>query len=166
VRVLGVDPGLLITGYGIVDCDTAGAFKVAEAGFVKTRRRDDIGTRIYAIHSHFNTIIEKNKPAVLVLEALYSHYRHPTTAILMGHARGAVVLSAARAHIPLISYGATDIKKAITGNGRASKSQVQRAIQNLLGLAQIPAPEDVADGLALALGHLYSIQLKKRGLRT
>ncbi len=164
MRVLGVDPGLLISGYGVIDERAQGSFAVIEAGFIKTTQKEDLTERLHAIHTNFNAIIERLRPSVVVLEALYSHYKHPTTAILMGHARGAIVLSAAQFHIPLVSYGATDIKKAISGNGRASKWQMQRSIKNRLGLREIPTPEDVADALALALGHLYSIQLKKKGL--
>jgi len=86
---------------------------------------------------------------------LYSHYAHPRTSILMGHARGVICLAAAEAGIPVISYSATQIKRILTGNGRAPKIQVQQAIQRELRLANLPEPPDVADALAVALCHCY-----------
>ncbi len=95
------------------------------------------------------------KPEVLAIEELYSHYDRPTTAILMGHARGAIVLAAAEAGMPVASYPATQVKKTITGNGHAAKWQMQEAIRNELGLPSLPEPSDVADALAIALCHCY-----------
>jgi crossover junction endodeoxyribonuclease RuvC len=91
----------------------------------------------------------------MAIEELYSHYRQPRTALLMGHARGVICLAAAQAGIPVIHYPATQIKRVLTGSGRAPKSQVQRAIQHELGLAELPEPPDVADALAIALCHHY-----------
>ena len=91
----------------------------------------------------------------VAVEQLYSHYEHPQTAILMGHARGVIFLAAGQRGLPVISYAATRIKKTITGNGRASKEQVQRTVQRELGLPQLPEPPDVADALAVALCHYY-----------
>jgi crossover junction endodeoxyribonuclease RuvC len=104
-------------------------------------------------------IIEQFQPKVMAVEQLYAHYQHPRTAILMGHARGAVFLAAAQRGLEVASYNATRVKKTITGNGRASKDQVQRTIQRELGLAKIPEPSDVADALAVALCHHYLIKL-------
>jgi crossover junction endodeoxyribonuclease RuvC len=95
----------------------------------------------------------------MAVEQLYSHYEHPRTAILMGHARGAIFLAAAQKKIPVVSYAATRVKKIVTGNGRASKEQVQRTIQRELGLAALPEPPDVADALAIALCHYYQQQI-------
>jgi crossover junction endodeoxyribonuclease RuvC len=95
------------------------------------------------------------KPEVLAIEELYSHYERPTTAILMGHARGVIVLAAAEAGIPVVNYRATQIKKTITGNGHAAKWQMQEAIKRELNLPSLPEPPDVADALAIALCHCY-----------
>ena len=95
---------------------------------------------------------------VMVIEELYSHYKHPATAILMGHARGVLLLCAAQAEVPVVNYSATRIKKALTGNGRAGKMQVQKAVQHALKLSEIPEPPDVADALALALCHAQMLQ--------
>jgi crossover junction endodeoxyribonuclease RuvC len=91
----------------------------------------------------------------MAVEELYAHYDHPRTAILMGHARGVIFLAAAQVGIPVVSYAATQVKKLVTGNGRAPKDQVQRTVQQELGLAQLPDPPDVADALAVALCHYY-----------
>jgi len=100
-------------------------------------------------------IIEEFQPKVLVLEKLYSHYRHPTTAILMGHVRGAVCLAANQSRLSLIGYSSTRINKAVIGKGNASKYQIQRMVQNLLNLRTTPTPPDVSDALALAIAHAY-----------
>ena len=100
-------------------------------------------------------VLEQFRPEVVVVEQLYAHYDHPRTAILMAHARGVIFLAAAQRGLPVVSYNATRIKKTITGNGRASKEQVQRTIQRELGLAELPEPPDVADALAAALCHYY-----------
>ncbi len=91
----------------------------------------------------------------MAIEQLYSHYKHPRTAILMGHARGVICLAAAQAGIAVIHYSATQIKKILTGNGRAPKIQMQQAIRRELALAEVPEPPDVADALAVALCHYY-----------
>jgi crossover junction endodeoxyribonuclease RuvC len=99
--------------------------------------------------------MDQFRPAMVVVEQLYAHYDHPRTAILMAHARGVIFLAAAQRGLPVVSYNATRIKKTITGNGRASKDQVQRTVQRELGLARLPEPSDVADALAAALCHYY-----------
>ena len=100
-------------------------------------------------------MIASLKPDVMALEELYSHYDRPRTAILMGHARGVICLAAAQAEIPIKHYAATQIKRILTGSGRAPKSQMQRAIQRELALSAPPEPPDVADALAAALCHYY-----------
>src|SRR5262249_35219168 len=100
-------------------------------------------------------VIESLQPAVMALEQLYSHVAHPRTSILMGHARGVICLAAAEAGIPVVHYPATQIKRILTGNGRASKLQMQLATQRELRLDEVPEPPDVADALAVALCHYY-----------
>lgn len=155
MRILGVDPGLGITGYGIIESESAGNFKLIEAGVIRTSGRDKLEVRINKIYNAVKGIIEEFTPHVLVLEKLYSHYRHPTTAILMGHVRGAVCLAANQSGLPLIGYSNTRINKAVIGRGNASKYQIQRMVQSLLNLKSTPAPSDVSDALALAIAHAY-----------
>jgi crossover junction endodeoxyribonuclease RuvC len=160
LRILGIDPGLNITGYGVLECGcatvSAGAgLRICEAGIVRGKSRHSLTGRLVEIHDGVKDVIAGLKPGVMALEELYSHYARPRTAILMGHARGVICLAAAEAGIPVVHYSATQIKKILTGAGRASKEQVQRAIMRELGLPQIPDPPDVADALAVALCHYY-----------
>lgn len=155
-RILGIDPGLRITGYGVLERGGPRP-RLCEAGVV--RPADDgassLPQRIRSIHAGVVEVIGQYQPSVVVVEQLYAHYAHPRTAILMGHARGAILLAAAQHDVPVVSYAATRIKKTITGSGRASKEQMQRTIQRELGLTRLPEPADVADALAVALCHYY-----------
>ena len=154
-RILGIDPGLAITGYGVIEVTTQ--VTIREAGIIRTADDDatDMATKVLSVYNGVTEIIAQFAPEAMAVEQLYAHYDHPRTAILMGHARGVIFLAAARAKIPVISYASTQVKKIITGNGRASKEQVQRTIQGELGLAQLPEPPDVADAIAVALCHYY-----------
>ncbi len=153
-RILGIDPGLNITGYGVLEADN-GRLRLCEAGVIRGKSRGSLTKRLVEIHDGVAEVIEGLHPDAMALEELYSHYKRPRTAILMGHARGVICLAAAKAHIPVTHYSATQIKRILTGNGRAPKSQVQRAIQRELALATVPDPPDVADALAIALCHYY-----------
>ena len=152
--VLGIDPGLNTTGYGVLDF-VGRQPRLVEAGIVRGKRSGTLAERVAEIHAGVADIITTFKPEVLAIEELYSHYDRPTTAILMGHARGVIVLAAAQADIPVESYRATQIKKTITGNGHAAKWQMQEAIRRELNLPAIPEPPDVADALAIALCRCY-----------
>jgi len=153
-RILGIDPGLNITGYGVLELSAAGP-RVCEAGIIRGTARGSLTKRLLEIHRGVADVIAALRPGIMALEELYSHYKRPRTAILMGHARGVICLAGAEAGIPVRHYAATKIKKMLTGSGRAPKSQVQRAIQLELNLAQAPEPPDVADALAIALCHCY-----------
>jgi crossover junction endodeoxyribonuclease RuvC len=153
-RILGVDPGLNITGYGVLEV-AAGGLRLCEAGVVRGRSHGTLAGRLAEMYAGIHEVIVSLGPAVMALEELYSHYDRPRTAILMGHARGVICLAAAQAEIAVVPYPATQIKRVLTGSGRAPKSQIQRAIQYELGLAELPDPPDVADALAVALCHYY-----------
>jgi crossover junction endodeoxyribonuclease RuvC len=156
MRILGIDPGLNTTGYGVIDF-VSGQPKLIEAGIVRSKASGSasLPDRIKEIHDGVSDVIASLKPEVLAIEELYTHYDRPTTAILMGHARGVILLSAAKAGIPVESYPSTQIKKTITGNGHAAKWQMQEAIRRELNLPVMPEPPDVADALAIALCHCY-----------
>jgi crossover junction endodeoxyribonuclease RuvC len=154
MRVLGIDPGLNTTGYGVLDF-VAGQPRLVEAGVVRGKPNASLAERVQEIHDGVTDVIATLKPEVLAIEELYSHYDHPTTAILMGHARGVIVLAAAQAGISVTNYPSTQIKKTITGNGHAAKWQMQEAIRRELNLPAVPDPPDVADALAIALCHCY-----------
>ena len=153
-RILGIDPGLNITGYGVIE-PVARGFRVIEAGVVRGKSRGSLQKRVKEIHDGVTDVIASLKPEAVAIEELYSHYDRPKTAILMGHARGVIVLAAAQANIEMHAYAATQVKKILTGAGRAPKSQMQIAIQRELGLRELPEPADVADALAVALCHHY-----------
>ncbi|GBD35682.1 Crossover junction endodeoxyribonuclease RuvC [bacterium HR36] len=153
MRILGIDPGLHITGYGVV-ASLMGKWRLVEAGVLRTHGADT-ASRLQSLWMSMEELLHETKPSVLAVEELYSHYAHPRTAVLMAHARGVILACAAIAGIPIVSYAATRIKKIITGSGRASKDQVQRVIRAELGLAMLPQPPDVADALACALCHAF-----------
>jgi crossover junction endodeoxyribonuclease RuvC len=152
MRVLGIDPGLEITGYAVLDVKD-GMPTVVEAGVVRSDTRRPIDERLLEIGEGLSSVIAQLKPEAVAVEELYSHYSHPRTAIIMGHARGVVLLKAAEAGLSIHSYAATRVKKSLTGNGRATKEQVQRMIASTLKLTEIPEPPDAADALAVALCH-------------
>jgi crossover junction endodeoxyribonuclease RuvC len=154
MRVLGIDPGLNTTGYGVLDF-ARGQPRLVEAGVVRGTPRGSLAERVAEIHAGVAEVVKSLEPEVLAIEELYTHYERPTTAILMGHARGVIVLAAAQAGIPVKHYAATQIKKTLTGSGRAPKWQIQQAIRQELGLSELPEPPDVADALAIALCHCY-----------
>jgi crossover junction endodeoxyribonuclease RuvC len=153
-RVLGIDPGLNITGYGVLDF-SGQDLSIVEAGVVRSKRSNTLGQRLAEIHDGFEEVIGRLKPDCVGLEELYSHYANPTTAIIMGHARGVICLACAKHDLDVNSYAATQVKKVLTGNGRAPKSQVQSAVVNQLSLASVPEPPDVADAIAIAICHYF-----------
>ncbi len=148
MRILGIDPGLQVCGYACLE--TSGE-KLIEAGVFRTDSDSAIEVRLNRIAEDTESLLKKFTPAIVAVEELYSHYAHPKTAILMGHARGVILQKCAEVGIAVKSFSATRIKKSVTGNGRAAKGQVQRAIQTLLGLASVPEPDDVADAIATAM---------------
>ena len=148
--ILGIDPGLQVCGYAAVEVSNGGE-KLLEAGVFRTNEELELGERLSQIAQDCQSLLEKFGPDVVSVEELYSHYKHPKTAILMGHARGVILQKAVEAGAEVRSFSATRIKKALTGNGRAGKEQMQRAIQSMLGLREMPKPADVADAIAVAL---------------
>lgn len=150
VRILGIDPGLQVCGYACLDAGP-GEEKLIEAGVIRTHGGEPIEQKLNRIAEDTQSLLESFKPDVVAVEELYSHYAHPKTAILMGHARGVILQKCAEAAIEVRSFSATRIKKSITGNGRASKEQMQRTIQTLLSLSRLPEPHDVADAIAAAM---------------
>lgn len=153
--VLGLDPGLAITGYGVIDI-SGGKPKLVEAGVIRVSRAQALAARLLELHSGIEEVIASYSIGAVAIEQLYSHYERPRTAILMGHARGVLTLAAAQKGISVHSYEATKVKKLLTGNGRAPKDQMQRAIQLQFRLKEPPDPPDVADALAIALCHHYA----------
>lgn len=154
IRTLGIDPGLNTTGYAVVESRN-GRIELVEAGVIRGRQRGSLSGRLKEIYDGLCDVIGAFHPAALSIEELYSHYERPRTAILMGHARGVICLAAAQNGISVHSYAATQIKRLLTGSGRAPKGQMQNAICREFGLASPPEPADVADAMAIALCHIY-----------
>lgn len=158
LRVLGLDPGLQTTGYGVLEVTERGQ-RVVDAGVIRSAEgRDpaDMAKRLKALYDGLCEVLGEWKPSAMAVEQLYAHYEHPRTAILMAHARGVYFLAGAQHNIPVFSYAATKVKKLVTGSGRASKEQMQHAVGRELGLAGPPEPHDVADALAIALCHYFA----------
>jgi crossover junction endodeoxyribonuclease RuvC len=150
VIILGIDPGLQVCGYAVIKVELLRTV-LLEAGVFRTDSKKDLGQRLNQLAGDMREVLEKYRPGVVSVEQLYSHYQHPRTAILMGHARGVLLQQAAAVNAEIYSFSATRIKKALTGNGHAGKPQMQRAIQSMLSLAKLPEPADVADAIAAAL---------------
>jgi crossover junction endodeoxyribonuclease RuvC len=159
--ILGIDPALTVTGYGVIVVKKNIA-SLVEAGIIKTSPRQILPERLDKIYKGVTRLLAENKPDVLVLEKLYVHYRHPTTAYLLGQARGVICLACAKANIPLAEYAATQVKKAVVGKGLASKYQVQRMVANILNLNTLPKYTDITDALALAIAHSYTLRSRIR----
>ena len=150
MRFLGIDPGLLRTGYGCVEF-TGGMPRIIEAGVLKLTARKSVAERLCELDADLGALIEELKPDRVAVEQIFVHAKHPRTAIIMGHARGVVLLAAARAQRPISEFAPATIKSAVAGNGQATKRQMQLAIAAQCGLAKPPSPADVADAIAIAL---------------
>lgn len=156
-RILGIDPGLNTTGYAILEV-TPSRPMLVEAGMVKTavrRETPEMAERLSTLYDGLIEVIDQHTPTALSIEQLYAHYDHPRTAILMGHARGVILLAAGQRGMSVASYAATSIKKTVTGSGRASKEQMQLAMLREFRLDAMPEPHDVADAMAIALCHYH-----------
>jgi len=161
-RVIGIDPGLNATGYGVIEfrAEKAG---LVEAGVIRCGRAQqaNLPKRLHALFDELRQVIDEFQPETMCLEEVYSHTDYPRTAILMGHARGVICLAAQLAGVPVVSISAKRIKQSVTGNGNASKMQVQRSVQQYFSLDCVPHPPDVADALAAALCFLNSLRARK-----
>ena len=143
-----------ITGYGLIKLSGRGGdLEVVEAGVIRSNAKHKIEKRLSEIHRKIVDLIKDTRPDVVILEQIYSHYKHPRTSILMGHVRGIICLAVEQQKVGLVGYPSTRIKKAITGRGHASKQQIQRTVTSLLNLKKLPEPVDVTDALALAMAH-------------
>jgi crossover junction endodeoxyribonuclease RuvC len=150
MRILGIDPGLRITGYGVVDYHPLRPGLV-DAGVIRLTEKLPVPDRLVELERELDQLVEEHRPEICAIEQLYSHYAHPRTAILMAHARGVILLVARRKGIAVEQFAANRVKQSLTGHGHAAKSQMQRAIQAVWNLKEAPEPPDVADALAIAL---------------
>lgn len=157
-RVLGIDPALSTTGYGVISFN-GNQIQLIDAGVIRVPRDQALPSRLKELYDGVMEILGEHQPQFFAMEQLYSHYERPRTAILMGHARGVICLAAANAGVQVSSYEPTKVKKLLTGNGRAPKNQMQAAVQHQLRLPNPIEPADVADALAIALCHVQALKL-------
>jgi len=151
MRILGIDPGTGILGFGIIEANGQKA-QLVDAGVIRTPVKEDDAIRLQTIYEELTDIIVQTKPTVMSVEKLF-FARNVTTAMTVAQARGVVLLCGRQAGLELFEYTPMQIKQAITGYGRADKKQMQEMVRVLLGLAVIPRPDDAADALAAALTH-------------
>ncbi len=152
MRVLGIDPGSTVTGYGVVegrgtDC------RLVECGVIRSPRKGDLAVRLLHIYSDIQAVIERLEPDCMAVEGVF-YRENPRTAVVLAHARGVALLAGAEHGLTVAEYPPAEIKKAVVGTGRATKTQVGFMVQKLLGLAEPPRPSDASDGCAAALCHL------------
>ncbi len=157
IRVLGVDPGIAVTGYGVVD-DRAGAVTAVEFGCVRTSSSQNLPDRLLTLHATLLTIVDRVAPHVVAVEEVFFS-KNVETAMGVGQARGVVLLAAAQRGLSVAEYTPPQIKLAIAGYGGASKHQMQAMVQKLLDLEEIPRPDDAADALAVAMCHARSLPM-------
>lgn len=153
MRILGIDPALRTTGYGVIE-RANGRVRLIEAGIVRPHAEAHLEQRLRELYAGITEVIAQTKPELVVIEELYTTYKNPLTAILMGHARGVLCLASAQAGIAVHTLGHSRVKRALVGSGSARKEQVNAMVRRLLGLRVAPKPHDVSDALALALAFL------------
>jgi crossover junction endodeoxyribonuclease RuvC len=154
VRVFGIDPGSVRTGYGCIDSDGR-RHRLVLAGAVVAPPRASFAERLLVIHRELTALLVEARPDVVAVESLF-HAANVRTALQLGHARGVALLAAMEAGVPLAEYAPAEIKRAVVGYGRAEKTQIQQMIKLLLGLTAVPSPHDAADALAVAVCHLHT----------
>ena len=150
--ILGIDPGTVITGYGVVAKEGGSAVSLVECGVVRTSSGEALAVRIREIYEEVTVLIARHAPSVVVVEEVFCG-KNVKSALTLGHARGAILLAAALGEIPIAEYSPREIKKAVVGNGNATKDQVGFMVQQRLRLKAPPSPADAADGVAVALCH-------------
>lgn len=153
MRILGVDPGLITTGYGMIEVNDDSP-RLIEGGVIRIPTKLPLEQRLSTVFFGIQELIKEFEPTALALEEVYTHYERPRVAVMMGHARGVICLAAAVNQVPVFSYAPTHVKSSLTGNGRASKEQVRRMAELRLNLKTTPEPLDVSDALAIALCHI------------
>ena len=151
MRIVGIDPGLRITGYACVEL-RPGAVDPAlvEAGVIRLRAEEPVAARLRTLHEELGALLDDLRPARVAVEQVFAHVKHVRTAIVMGHGRGVVLLAAALRDLPIDEFAPAEVKKSLTGQGAASKGQMQRAVMHQFGLRALPEPPDVADAIAIA----------------
>lgn len=157
MRILGIDPGTGILGFGVIDIVADGSFKLVDAGVIRTPVKEDDAVRLMTIFEELQDIITQNKPTVMSVEKLFFS-KNVTTAMTVSQARGVVLLLGQQHNMQLYEYNPMEIKLAITGYGKADKKQMQEMVRTILKLKEIPKPDDAADALAAAITCAMSLR--------
>ena len=155
MRILGIDPGTQVAGYGVIE-KIGSKIITIEYGAIKAGKNQTFSQRLHTIHSKIMEVILKHQPDEMAIEEVF-YSKKVKSAIRIGEGSGIVFLCAASAHIPITEYAATVIKKAVVGNGNAQKEQVQQMVKIILDLTEIPEPKDASDALAIAICHSHSL---------
>ncbi len=162
--MLGVDPGTAATGYGIVERPDAGPMRLLECGVVRLPGpARALATRLNILHDELSAVIARSRPDALAVETVFVAH-NARSALVLGHARGVVLLAAAQAGVPVAEYAPRSVKQSVTGGGGATKNQVGLMVARLLRLKNPPEPADAADGVAIALTHCLRTRVLKRAL--
>lgn len=153
-RILGIDPGFALVGFGIVD-ENSGNLCAVDYGVISTDKGENFALRLQKIYNGVLQLIDTYHPDAIAIEELF-YFKNQTTVIPVAEARGVIVLAGKQKNVQMFEYTPLQIKQALTGNGRAEKKQVQFMVKNILGLEKIPKPDDSADAVAVALTHLQT----------
>jgi crossover junction endodeoxyribonuclease RuvC len=159
--VLGIDPGTATMGYGVVSGGAGKSVRLVECGVVRTRAGEQLSDRLAIIFDGVTELLRRHRPDAVAVEGLF-HGRNARSALILGHARGVVLLAAARGGLTPAEISPREVKRAVTGTGAASKAQVAAMVTKLLKLASAPSPADAADGVAIALTHFMRLGTRAR----
>jgi crossover junction endodeoxyribonuclease RuvC len=159
IRVLGIDPGTAVTGFGVVEPASGHPGQLIECGVIRTNPRQEICSRLQTIYDGINEIIERHKPSVVAVESIF-YGKNVRTTVALGQVRGVILLAAARAGVEVAEFPPATVKKYVVGEGGAVKDQVGYMVQRLLRLKEPPAPSDASDACAIALTYLFSARIK------
>ncbi len=158
MRVLGIDCGSRVTGYGVIDSDGADSVLV-QCGAIRVKPADELSNRLKSIHAGISEIIRDFRPQAAAFENVF-YATNVQSALKLGHVRGVSMFAAAEANLPVFEYSPLEVKSAVTGYGRAEKPQVQQMVRALLKLTVLPEPYDASDALAVAICHIHSYRFK------
>jgi crossover junction endodeoxyribonuclease RuvC len=160
VKVLGIDPGTAITGFGVVSGEPFGALALVECGVIRTDARTPLSERLRELHADVSALLSRHTPDAMAVEDIF-YARNVRTTVSLGHARGVILLAGAQVHVPIHEYPPAEIKKAVVGTGMATKEQIQFMVMRLLRLKAPPTPNDAADGTAVALAHIMAARIPR-----
>lgn len=160
MRILGVDPGTAVTGYGVID-SAGNRHTLVEYGTIKTKASDPLPLRLNQLFEGLKAVIAAHKPDEVAIESIF-YSENVKTALVLGHTRGVLILAGTTNNLPVYEYSPREVKQSVVGRGNASKEQVQFMIKNILGLTDIPKPNDAADGCALAICHVHQRRFQNR----